>query len=136
MRPWSDDIDPATIPDEVLKSERARRNALLRRTYTGGIYWNEHNPNTRRCRCMECMQARHPKAEAEERSATNNVSALSPAAPVTKNRHRTIAQEKPAAPELLPIEVGEHKTRGGLRAVVVGTTNSWYAEGFVETNRA
>ncbi len=30
LRAWSDNIDPATIPDEVLKRERARRNAALR----------------------------------------------------------------------------------------------------------
>ena len=36
MRPWTDNIDPATIPDEVLLSERARRNAARRSTFTGG----------------------------------------------------------------------------------------------------
>ena len=57
-RPWTDDIDPATIPDEVLKAERARRNALRRASYTGGIYWKRHNPDTPRCRCEQCMAAR------------------------------------------------------------------------------
>lgn len=27
MRPWTNDIDPRTIPDAVLASERGRRNA-------------------------------------------------------------------------------------------------------------
>jgi hypothetical protein len=29
-------IDPATIPDDVLKSERARRNSAKRSTFAGG----------------------------------------------------------------------------------------------------
>lgn len=35
-RPWSDDIDPRTIPDEVLRSERGRRNAEKRVSRRGG----------------------------------------------------------------------------------------------------
>jgi hypothetical protein len=36
MKAWTDNIDPQTIPDDVLRSERARRNSLLRTTKTGG----------------------------------------------------------------------------------------------------
>jgi len=36
MKTWTDTIDPATIPDEVLLAERARRNSLRRATFTGG----------------------------------------------------------------------------------------------------
>jgi hypothetical protein len=67
---WSDDIDPATIPVEVLISQlervpydailslRGRKNVAKRTSYTGGIYWAEHNPNTKRCRCRKCMAKR------------------------------------------------------------------------------
>lgn len=33
---WRDSIDPATIPDDVLKAELARRNAAKRRTFGAG----------------------------------------------------------------------------------------------------
>lgn len=36
MRPWHPDIDPATIPDHVILSERGRRNRAARRTPSGG----------------------------------------------------------------------------------------------------
>ena len=58
MRAWTADIDPATIPDQILKSERARRNALKRGSYTGGVLWKRHNPQTPRCRCKRCMEKR------------------------------------------------------------------------------
>ena len=58
MKSWNDDIDPATIPDDILKSERGRRNALKRESYTGGVFWKKHNPNTTRCRCRKCMKKR------------------------------------------------------------------------------
>ncbi len=45
MRSWSDTINPATIPDGVLKTERARRNAGRRKTHGGG------RPRKPRCRC-------------------------------------------------------------------------------------
>jgi hypothetical protein len=61
LKPWSDDIDPATIPDDVLKSERARRNNALRRTRGGGVVWSEHNPDTKRCRCVKCNEKRERK---------------------------------------------------------------------------
>jgi hypothetical protein len=58
MKQWHDDIDPASIPDEVIASENGRRNARKRETYTGGIYWKRHNPDTSRCRCHRCMDKR------------------------------------------------------------------------------
>ena len=58
LKPWTPNIDPATIPDEILKAERARRNARKRTTYTGGLYWRKHNPKAAGCRCRECMAAR------------------------------------------------------------------------------
>ena len=36
MRKWTPDIDPTTIPDEVLKAERARRNSAKRTAYGAG----------------------------------------------------------------------------------------------------
>lgn len=36
MIPWNDSIDPSTIPDSVLRSERARRNSALRKVHSGG----------------------------------------------------------------------------------------------------
>lgn len=33
---WRNTIDPATIPDEVIRRERARRNNALRKTFGGG----------------------------------------------------------------------------------------------------
>lgn len=36
LRPWSDNIDPATIPDDVLYSEVGRRRGAHTRNRTGG----------------------------------------------------------------------------------------------------
>lgn len=58
LKRWTPGIDPRTIPDEILKSERARRNSLKRQSYTGGVFWKEHNPATTRCRCENCMVTR------------------------------------------------------------------------------
>jgi hypothetical protein len=58
VKSWNDNIDPSTIPDEVLKRERAKRNAAKRTTYSGGVIWAEHNPVTPRCRCQQCMDRR------------------------------------------------------------------------------
>jgi hypothetical protein len=58
QRPWGPDIDPATIPDEVIKTERGRRNAAKRKTYSGGVYWAEHNPDVPGCRCVACIRRR------------------------------------------------------------------------------
>src|SRR5215467_7055542 len=63
LRTWTNDIDPTTIPDDVLKSERARRNNLLRRTHSGGSVWGTHNPDTKRCRCERCNQKRERRRE-------------------------------------------------------------------------
>ena len=62
LRQWTDDIDPASIPDEVIMSERGKRNARKRETYTGGIYWVNHNPDVNNCRCHKCMTKRHAPA--------------------------------------------------------------------------
>lgn len=43
--PWTNAIDPHTIPDDVLMSERARRNNARRRTKAGG------RPALPRCAC-------------------------------------------------------------------------------------
>jgi hypothetical protein len=56
--PWTDSIDPHTIPYTVLASELGRRNALLRHSYTGGVFWRKHNPQVKACRCRECMARR------------------------------------------------------------------------------
>jgi len=58
VKPWNNDIDPTTIPEDVFKSEMGRRNALKRHSYTGGVFWKKHNPNTTRCRCHKCMKKR------------------------------------------------------------------------------
>jgi hypothetical protein len=93
-----------------------------RKSYSGGIYWKQHNPDTTRCRCRDCMRARHP--EQIRASATAVVKA------------RKKRAEKPVA-ELLPIELGEHKTSRGLRAFVmqIDATLRW-AYGFTELKRA
>ena len=57
-RVWSPSFDMSSIPDKIFMSERARRNARKRRSYTGGVVWGEHNPETTRCRCMTCIAAR------------------------------------------------------------------------------
>jgi hypothetical protein len=42
LKPWTPDINPETIPDDVLKSERGRRNALRPRRKAGtGEKWSE-----------------------------------------------------------------------------------------------
>src|SRR6266536_4414092 len=48
-RTWSDDIDPHTIPDAVLRSEWARRNSLKRKRFGAGA----GRPKTWR-RCSLC----------------------------------------------------------------------------------
>jgi hypothetical protein len=56
--PWHDQIDPATIPDEVIVSENARRNARKRKSYTGGAVWAKHNSTVKNCRCKRCAARR------------------------------------------------------------------------------
>jgi hypothetical protein len=127
MQPWTDDIDPATIPDEILKTERARRNALKRQSYTGGVYWKQHNRETPRCRCVDCMEAR-------ARTKNGAVKLVQPNLPARQRRSRAQKNAPPETPTLLPIQPGEHKTRQGMRAVVVRADELGVA-GFVEYNR-
>lgn len=59
MRPtYSETFDMATIPDDVLKSEWARRNARKRTSYTGGVVWKRHNAAAAGCRCQRCINRR------------------------------------------------------------------------------
>ena len=62
---WTPEI-LANIPDEVMLSERQRRRAKMRTTYTGGLLWKQHNPGVSRCRCEACMLRRK-----EARAAAN-----------------------------------------------------------------
>jgi hypothetical protein len=62
LKRWTDDIDPATIPDEVLMTESGRRNALKRKSYTVGIPWAKHNSKVPGCRCKKCCSKREKKA--------------------------------------------------------------------------
>jgi len=64
LRPWSDNIDPATIPDEVLATERGKRNAAKRKTRSGGLVWGKHNPKVTNCRCQRCIDKRARRAAA------------------------------------------------------------------------
>jgi hypothetical protein len=48
----------AAIPDVKLFAEAGRRRAKMRTSYTGGVLWKQHNPDTRRCRCVACTGAR------------------------------------------------------------------------------
>lgn len=36
MKPWTSSIDPSTIPDDVLRSEWARRSSAKRKTFGAG----------------------------------------------------------------------------------------------------
>lgn len=65
---WSDKIDPASIPDDVITSENGRRNARKRRSYSGGVAWAEHNPNVKNCRCKRCGARRAKEKEKREKS--------------------------------------------------------------------
>lgn len=49
MRTYHPNTDPTTIPDDVLKAERARRNSAKRTTFAGG-----HNGGRPRCECGAC----------------------------------------------------------------------------------
>jgi hypothetical protein len=65
LRPCTPDIDPAGILDDVVVSENARRNARKRQSYSGGVYWQKHNPEAHACRCVRRMDkrllAKHPE---------------------------------------------------------------------------
>lgn len=58
---WTDNVDPATIPDAVIASEHGKRNARKRQSYTGGAVWAKHNSKAKNCRCNRC-NARRAKA--------------------------------------------------------------------------
>ena len=61
--PWTDQIDPATIPDQVIASEHGKRNARKRQSYTGGDVWAKHNPTVKNCRCKRCNARRAKQKE-------------------------------------------------------------------------
>ena len=63
LQPWSDRIDPATIPDEVLKTERARRNAALRTTFNSGR--NGGRPKNK-YPCAACGEVIEGRAELQK----------------------------------------------------------------------
>jgi hypothetical protein len=65
LKPWTEDIDPDTIPEHILVSQWGKRNARRRQSYTGGVYWKKHNPNTPRCRCKRCMGKREKEAQSQ-----------------------------------------------------------------------
>ena len=49
MKAWTPNIDPATIPDDVILRERARRNSALRVNPSGG-----RNGGRPQCACGGC----------------------------------------------------------------------------------
>lgn len=49
MKPWTPSIDPATIPDSVLKSEWGKRTAAKRKFPSGG-----RNGGRPMCTCGSC----------------------------------------------------------------------------------
>ena len=63
LKPWADNIDPTTIPDEVLLRERARRNGAKRKSYTGGVVWASHNADVPGCRCAACIERREKASQ-------------------------------------------------------------------------
>ena len=58
---WHGGIDPKTIPDAVIRSERARRNSGWRKAPSGGRVWGHHVAGCSRCRCVSCDVARQQK---------------------------------------------------------------------------
>ena len=95
VKRWTKDIDPSTIPDSVLKGERARRNALKRASYSGGVYWKRHNPDTPRCK-MYGMHAApsHARYLSFTESAARSSASTCPA--VTRWPVRSILAPVPA----------------------------------------
>jgi hypothetical protein len=67
MQAWTDRIDPATIPDEVLASERGRRNSARRQTNAGG-----RNGGRPVCACGTC-RACQKRAATQKRAALPSV---------------------------------------------------------------
>ncbi len=58
LKRWTSDIDPATIPDQVLMSERGRRNALKVKHRPGSVVWAKHSTKIAGCRCQRCIDKR------------------------------------------------------------------------------
>src|SRR5262245_12091848 len=58
MRVWTPTFDMTSIPEDVFKSEDRRRKSMMRKTFSGGVVWGEHNPDTPRCRCAACTSKR------------------------------------------------------------------------------
>ena len=64
--PWNERIDPATIPDDVLASERGKRNAAKRQNVSGGGVWAKHRADAAKgCRCARCNRLREAARAAE-----------------------------------------------------------------------
>jgi hypothetical protein len=61
VKSWTNQIDPSTIPDEVIASERGKRNNAKRKTYGGCLVWGKHNPDVKYCRCERCNARRAEK---------------------------------------------------------------------------
>ena len=55
MKHWTSEIDPSTVPDDVLKSERARRN--MERARTAGALTGRPRIMRRCARCGAEMSA-------------------------------------------------------------------------------
>jgi hypothetical protein len=58
IKRWTPGFDMSTVPEDVFNSEKARRNAGKRKSYSGGVAWNTHRPDYSRCRCAMCMATR------------------------------------------------------------------------------
>lgn len=100
-RPWTDKIDPATIPDAVIASEHGKRNARKRKSYTGGAVWAKHNPEVANCRCARC-NARRAKDKKRRR-------------PTMKQRQKKIlTPPKPARKQSTGEEPRERRVPLGL----------------------
>lgn len=55
---WTPDFDMDSIPMDIFWSHVQRVRANMRTTYSGGVVWGKHNPNTSRCRCKACNKRR------------------------------------------------------------------------------
>lgn len=51
---WNRHWNLESIPDDLFRSEAAKRSNALRKTHSGGVVWGEHRPNYSRCRCAKC----------------------------------------------------------------------------------
>jgi hypothetical protein len=59
-------IDPQEIPDEIIISERGRRNSRLRRTRGGGPKPKAPHPYSSKCRCGACKRVREAQPQEAE----------------------------------------------------------------------